>query len=67
MNGDLTVQRGLGLKDAEQDLRQATEGVGTVMREAFFEVRGERVNMRKGGTGTDHTSICRPFSGFSTS
>ncbi|MDL2343612.1 IS3 family transposase [Deinococcus sp. MIMF12] len=52
----LPVEGGLGLKNPEQNF-----GLAAVMSETLFQALGERVNMRAGGTGTDHTPFCRPL------
>lgn len=65
VKGNLAVEGGFGLQDAQNDLGNAAQTVGAVMWKTLFEVGGERVNMGEGSSGLFHTPYGLPFVVFS--
>ena len=65
VKGNLAVEGGFSLQDAQNDLGNAAQTVGAVMRKTLFEVGGERVNMGEGSSGLFHTLYELPFVVFS--
>lgn len=65
VKGNLAVEGGFSLQDAQNDLGNAAQTVGAVMWKTLFEVGGERVNMGEGSLGLFHTPYELPFVVFS--
>ena len=55
VKGNLAVEGGFSLQNAQNDLSDAAQTVGAVMWKSLFEVSGERVNMSEGSSGLFHT------------
>ncbi|AXH01179.1 hypothetical protein DVJ83_17845 (plasmid) [Deinococcus wulumuqiensis] len=65
MKGNLAVEGGFSLQNAQNDLSDAAQTVGAVMWKTLFEGGGERVNMGEGSSGLFHTPYELPFVVFS--
>ncbi len=65
VESNLAVEGGFSLQDTQNDLGNAAQTVGAVMRKTLFEVGGQGVNMGEGSSGLFHTPYELPSVVFS--